>query len=191
MQGTNVKILISWVAVFLTLLYVLPHLCYNLLYTPQFCYSYYPALPSDVHITLFVLQCVLCITVFVLLSVIHLMLHCHLMYTPPSLCYSVFYASQCLCCYLLYTLCCIAIWCTHHPLCVTVCFMHHSVCVVICYTPYAAFPSDICITILCCQPLCASPYCVANCYTHHNIVLPTVIHIMLCCYLIYALHSCL
>jgi len=104
MHGTNVKIILTCVAVFLTLLYMLPHPCYNLLHTPQCCYSYYSALPSDIRITLFVVQCVLCITLFVLPSVvIHIMLHCHLIY-----------ASQYLCCYLLYTLCCVALCCYTH-----------------------------------------------------------------------------
>jgi hypothetical protein len=104
------------------------------------------------------------------------------------------------------------IWYVHQALCVTVCFMHHIVCVAICYTHYAALPSDICITTLCCQLLytshclcCHLLYtlcCVAIWYTHHSIVLPTIIHItklvllsvairiMLHCHLIYASQHC-
>jgi hypothetical protein len=59
-------------------------------------------------------------------------------------------------------------------------FMHHIVCVANCYTHYAALPSDICTTILCCQPLytsqrlcCRLLYtlcCVAICFMHHTLV---------------------
>ena len=91
--------------------------------------------------------------------------------------------------------------------------MHHIICVAICcYTHYCALPSDICITILCCQLLYTSHclcchlllytlFCVAICfirytpfgnhllYAYHFLCFRLLLHIMLRYHLICASHS--
>jgi len=176
------KYIKMWCSIFCCVIYVLPHLCYSLLYTPQCCYSHYPALPSDIRITLFVLPCVLCVTLFVLPSVIHIMLHCHLIY-----------ASQY----------CVANRFTHHNVCVAICYTHYAVLlyalcttvlfVTICYTHtiFLCFHLLLLHVMLRYHAICASHSFASLSFVWIIIVLPVVTvwythHTRLCFRLLYA-----